>query len=102
MTNSAEKQLSLRRASKGIKVVTQFYNYTLITEQSLSKDTSQKQLMEILQYYPSERFFRMKEEEASSSSKETKTGVPQGSLLIPDLYLLCTSVIIQLEWETII
>lgn len=44
----------------------------------------------IIKSYLEDRFFRVKQEDAFSSLKEIKTGVPQGSILGPTLYLLYT------------
>lgn len=49
-----------------------------------------KQYTEILMSYLSERYFRIKQEDAYSNLKEIKAGVPQGSVLGPVLYLLFT------------
>lgn len=49
----------------------------------------------------SERYFRIKQEDAYSELKETRAGVSQGSVLGPVLYLLYTSDIPDLDHETI-
>ncbi len=50
-----------------------------------------KQYCEILESYLTERFFRIKQDDAYSCLMEIETGVPQGSVLGPILYLLYTS-----------
>jgi Reverse transcriptase (RNA-dependent DNA polymerase) len=60
-----------------------------------------RQFVEILQSYITDRFFRVKQEEAYSDLKEIKAGVPQGSVLGPILYLLYTCDIPELENSTI-
>lgn len=60
-----------------------------------------KQYTDILQSYISERYFRVKQEEAYSDLKEIKAGVPQGSVLGPVLYLLYTCDIPELEDDTL-
>jgi hypothetical protein len=56
---------------------------------------------QILQSYITDRYFRIKQEEAYSELKEIKAGVPQGSVLGPVLYLLYTCDIPTLENDTI-
>lgn len=60
-----------------------------------------RQYSQILQSYLSERYFRIKQDDAYSELKEIRAGVPQGSVLGPVLYLLYTSDIPSLEYETI-
>jgi hypothetical protein len=49
------------------------------------------QYSNILHSYISERYFRIKHEEAYSDLRKIEAGVPQGSVLRPILYLLYTS-----------
>lgn len=49
------------------------------------------QYAKILKSYITERFFRIKQEDAYSDLKKIQAGVPQGSVLGPILYLLYTS-----------
>ena len=49
------------------------------------------QFSKILKSYISERYFRIKQEDAFSVLKKIQAGVPQGSVLGPVLYLLYTS-----------
>lgn len=60
-----------------------------------------QQYSELLESYISERFFRVKQDEAYSELKEIKAGVPQGSVLGPILYLIYTRDIPQFEQDTI-
>jgi hypothetical protein len=46
---------------------------------------------QILKSYLSERYFRAKQEDEYFGLKPIKTGVPQGSVLGPVLYLMYTS-----------
>jgi hypothetical protein len=50
-----------------------------------------KQYTQILKSYITERRFRIKQGEAYSDPKEIKAGVPEGSVLVPVLYLFYTS-----------
>lgn len=59
------------------------------------------QYTEILKSYLTERFFRIKQDDAYSELKEIKAGVPQGSVLGPVLYLLYTSDLPELENNTV-
>ena len=59
------------------------------------------QYFEILQSYISERYFRIKLENAYSELKEIKAGVPQGSVLGPLLYLIYTYDLPKLGINTI-
>jgi hypothetical protein len=56
---------------------------------------------DLLQSYITDRFFRVKQDEAYTELKEIGAGVPQGSVLGPTLYLIYTSDIPQLEHDTI-
>jgi predicted GIY-YIG superfamily endonuclease len=49
-----------------------------------------EQYSDLLSSYLSDRFFRIKQEDAYSELKEIRAGVPQGSVLGPVLYLLYT------------
>jgi hypothetical protein len=60
-----------------------------------------KQYAEILESYLTERYFRIKQGDAYSELKEIKTGLPQGSVLGPILYLLYTSDLPKLENSTV-
>lgn len=60
-----------------------------------------EQYSQILESYISDRYFRVKQEEAYSDLKEIKAGVPQGSVLGPVLYLLYTCDIPTLENNTL-
>lgn len=60
-----------------------------------------KQFSKILESYISERYFRVKQEDAYSELQLIKAGVPQGSVLGPILYLLYTCDIPQPENSTI-
>jgi hypothetical protein len=55
----------------------------------------------ILQSYISERYFRIKQEEAYSDLRKIQAGVPQGSVLGPILYLLYTSDLPMLEQNVV-
>ena len=59
-----------------------------------------KQYAEILESYLTERFFRIKQEDAYSELKEIKAGAPQGSVLGQVLYLLYSSDLQKLENST--
>nr|CAI5825323.1 unnamed protein product [Callosobruchus analis] len=54
-----------------------------------------------LESYTSERVLRIKQEEAYSELREIKAGIPQGSVLVPLLYLLYASDIPDLEHNII-
>ena len=56
-----------------------------------------KQYAEILESHLAGRFFRIKQGDAYSELKEIQAGVPQGSVLVPVLYLLYTSDLSVLE-----
>lgn len=56
---------------------------------------------QIMKSYLQERYFRIKQDDAFSSLREIKAGVPQGSVLGPLLYLLYTSDIPQPENVTV-
>ena len=60
-----------------------------------------KQYSQILESYITDRYFRVKQEEAYSELKEIRAGVPQGSVLGPVLYLLYTCDIPTIEIGTI-
>ena len=54
----------------------------------------------ILQSYLTNRYFRTKYREAYSSLRQILAGVPQGSVLGPLLYLMCTADLPTLENST--
>lgn len=60
-----------------------------------------KQYSDILKSYLSNRFFRVKQDDAYSALKEIKAGVPQGSVLGPVLYLLYTHDLPEPENNTV-
>lgn len=58
------------------------------------------QYAELLESYLTDRYFRIKQEDAYSDAKKIHAGVPQGSVLGPLLYLLYTSDLPESEENT--
>jgi hypothetical protein len=54
-----------------------------------------------LKTYLTDRYFQVRYKDASSDCHEVKSGVPQGSVLVPLLYLLFTAVLPTTEHTTI-
>lgn len=65
------------------------------------KSMFSKQMSKILESYLTDRYFRIKQEDAYSELKAIGAGVPQGSVLGPVLYLLYTNDIPVPENDTI-
>jgi hypothetical protein len=59
------------------------------------------QYSKILQSYITERYFRIKQEDAYSDLRQIQAGIPQGSVLGPTLYLLYTSDLPKLEQDLV-